>query len=131
MPSEPDWLTADHVIVFNRIAVAATGERHFLRAPDLLESACARPANLWHYDHSADIVQLASSLLFGLARNHPFEQGNKRTAFIASIAFLELNGFAYTCPDDVGQADLLIRAIESHDEEQRWVLATRLFVRPA
>ena len=109
MPSEPRWLTAETAIAFNRALVAETGEPHFVRDNGLLESACARPQNMWVYGGVEDILVLASALAFGIALNHPFEQGNKRTGFACAIDFLETNGFELPAEKD----DALGRAFES------------------
>ena len=87
--------------------VSETGERHFVRQPDLRESAAARPTNLWAYENEEDVVRLAVTLLYGLAKNHAFEQGNKRTALTAALTFIELNGYRWIKEDD--------------DELGRWV----------
>ncbi len=79
MASEPLWLSPDEIEDINRAIVAVTGETFFVRDQGLLESACARPQQHWHYDDQRDVVELAVALLLGVARNHPFEQGNKRT----------------------------------------------------
>jgi death-on-curing protein len=99
LPSEPRWLGADHLIAINKKLVAMTGEPHGLRDRGLLESAAAKPINHWYYGE-ADTVPLALSLLVGIARNHPFVQGNKRTALAAADAFLHLNGWELAVPDD-------------------------------
>ena len=99
MPSEPRWLGADHLIAINRDLVARTSEPYGLRDLGLLESAAARPINRWHYGER-DTVPLAFSLLIGIARNHPFLQGNKRTALAAADIFLYLNGWELVVPDD-------------------------------
>jgi death-on-curing protein len=87
LANEPVWLTADHLIEFNELEVAATGEPHVVRDMSGLESAIGRPINHWHYGET-DVVALAVALLLGVARNHPFLQGNKRTAFAAADYFL-------------------------------------------
>jgi death on curing protein len=99
LPSEPRWLGADHLIAINRDLVARTGEPYGLRDRGLLESAAARPINRWHYGER-DTVPLAFSLLIGIARNHPFLQGNKRTALAAADILLYLNGWELVVPDD-------------------------------
>lgn len=86
------------IIEINQDAVAATGEPFFLRDQALLESALASPQNHWQYGEE-DIAVLAVSLLSAIARNHPFVQGNKRTAFTAAMMFLELNGYEFTHED--------------------------------
>ena len=80
MPNRPIWLSPDDIVELNRLVVEGTGVPFFLRDRGLLEGACHRPINLFDYQGVDDIVTLAVALLFGLARNHPFVQGNKRTA---------------------------------------------------
>lgn len=99
MQNEPIWLSAADIVQINKMEVAETGERHFLRQPDLLESATARPINLFAYENEEDIVRLAVTLLYGLAKNHAFEQGNKRTALTAALTFIEVNGYRWTKED--------------------------------
>ena len=108
--NEPVWLTADLLIEFNELDVSATGEPHVLRDLGGLESAIARPVNHWHYGE-ADVVALAVALLLGIARNHPFLQGNKRTAFAAADYFLYLNGYDLTVEDSEALADVIVDAI--------------------
>lgn len=59
----------------------------------MLESALARPRNKHAYANDVDLATLAAAYAFGLAKNHPFADGNKRTAFIAAYVFLNLNGY--------------------------------------
>lgn len=66
---------------------------------DLLESALARPRNAAAYE-SADLATQAATLLWGIVRNHPFRDGNKRTALIATVAFLDVNGYTVQMTDD-------------------------------
>ena len=65
----------------------------------LLDSAVSRPQNHWGYGEQ-DIVCLAAYLLSGLARNHSFQQGNKRTGAVAALMFLDFNGYQWTLRDD-------------------------------
>jgi death-on-curing protein len=99
LPSEPRWLSAAHVVEMNKDLVARTGEPHGVRDMGLLESAIARPMHHWHYSE-AEIAPLAVALLLGIAKNHPFVQGNKRTALVAADAFLHLNGYDLAVPDE-------------------------------
>lgn len=89
MPAEPRWLSLERLIKINRAEVEATGERHLLRDPGLLESAWAKPRNRHLYQGEADVVRLAVALLDGICQNHCFEQGNKRTAEDDLVAFLK------------------------------------------
>jgi len=64
-----------------------------VRDEGLLDSALAKPHNVFAYANDVDIFRLAASYAFGIARNHPFIDGNKRTALAASAAFLDRNGW--------------------------------------
>jgi len=70
-----------------------------VRDEGLLESALGRCVNKAMYEPDASIAELAAALAFGLAKNHPFNDGNKRIALIASFAFLELNGARLTATE--------------------------------
>ena len=65
-----------------------------------LDAALARPRNLWAYDPTVDLADLAAAYGFGLCRGHPFADGNKRVAFVTMIVFLGLNGLAFTADED-------------------------------
>jgi death-on-curing protein len=82
-----------------------------------LIGACQRPNNHWHYDGIEDIVSLSVVLLFGIAKNHPFIQGNKRTGFAAMVMFLQDNGYELSVSDDVRLADDIIKVIEGKMSE--------------
>ena len=127
MPSEPVWLTAAQLILINRQLVAATGEPFVLRDKALLESACARPQNHWSYGER-DMAKLICALLFGVARNHPFAQGNKRTAFAAAVIFAEGNGYVVDAPDTAAFADQIVAVIDGSASEAAFVTAFRDFL---
>ncbi len=97
---EPRWLIAAEV---ERLHVAS-GERFGgatgLRDRALLESALARPRHRYAYGDQPDLFSLAAEYAFGIARNHAFLDGNKRTALLAVRAFLFLNG-QHFAPDEV------------------------------
>ena len=120
MPNEPSWLPADLITSFNELVVADTGEPHVLRDEGALENALAKPKNYWAYGER-DAVVLAVALLIGIARNHPFLQGNKRTAFEAADYFLHLNGYELTIEDSSELADFVIDVINGDVSEQRLV----------
>ena len=100
LPSESRWITFDEIVWINEQAVAQTGEPYALRDSALLESAIARPKNRWYYDGEEDVVRLATNLLYGIAKNHAFEQGNKRTGATAALMFIEANGYRWALPDN-------------------------------
>lgn len=113
MQNEPLWLSVDEVVATNRDLVEETGEPHLIREVGLLESACAVPQNQWAYGGVTDLATLATSLLFAIARNHPFMQGNKWTALLAALQLLELNG--WTLADGIDStefADRIVAVIE-------------------
>ena len=89
--TEPQWLDRSAVEALHAAQVREHGGQLGLRDEGLLESALARPIHVWTYDKSVDLAALAAEYGFGLARNHPFLDGNKRIAFIATNVFLLLN----------------------------------------
>ena len=129
MPNDPRWLPIEVVVEINRTVVTRTGERYFLRDPGLLDSAIARPKNAFAYGEE-DIVVLAVRLLAGLAQAHAFEQGNKRTSFIAMTEFLMINGYDLAIDDTVTWADEVIAPVEHRSTEDDFVRAVRPFVVP-
>lgn len=91
--SEPIWIPKDVAVALHLRQVAEHGGDAGTRDDSLLESALARP--LQRYP-SADLFALAASYATGLAKNHPFIDGNKRTAFVVYRLFLLRNGFTVT-----------------------------------
>lgn len=92
------WLTADVILAIHDEQIAEHGGAEGVRDVALIESALARPHNLAAYA-APDLPALAAALGFGLARNHPFVDGNKRTAFVAIETFLTLNGLDLVASD--------------------------------
>ena len=90
-PKEPTWLTKPALLAILGRLLADYGGASGLRDEGLLESAMASPLNHFQYGET-DIYLLASSYAYALTSNHPFVDGNKRTAFTAAGVFLELNG---------------------------------------
>jgi death-on-curing protein len=84
-----------------------------LRDENLLESALARPRHLFAYESEVDAAGLAAAYGFGIARNHPFVDGNKRTALMAMYVFLGLNG--WTLEADEAEAVRTILALAAGD----------------
>jgi death-on-curing protein len=94
---EPVWLRHDVVLAMHEEALMLHGGSEGVREPGLLESALARPKNLFAYSaQDASIARIAASYARGIIANHPFVDGNKRTAFTASLTFLKLNGLEVT-----------------------------------
>lgn len=90
--TEPHWLDERLVRAIHAEQLAEHGGAKGVRDGGLLASAIARPRNKAVYP-SADLFELAAAYAFGLARTHPFVDGNKRTALVASFTFLAINGW--------------------------------------
>jgi len=87
---EPIWLGTDIALAIHDRQLAEHGGPSGVRDQGLLESALAKPVNKWDYGES-DLCTLAAAYAFGVARNHPFIDGNKRTAWVLARTFLVLN----------------------------------------
>jgi death on curing protein len=128
--NEPHWLSPEEVIAIDRDVVTQTGEPFLLHRAALLHSALDRPFNHWHYGSEDDVVTLAAVLLLGIVQNHPFEQGNKRTALVAALIFLELNGYRFEVDDEIYLADLIRSAAAKKVSEPDFVRIIRTFIAP-
>jgi len=95
--NEPVWIRLDVVLRMHDEALMLHGGAEGVRDPGLLESALARPKNLFAYTgQGISLAQLAASYAKGIIANHPFVDGNKRTAYTVSVTFLKLNGLELT-----------------------------------
>lgn len=113
---EPEWLSKALILAVHDEQLAEHGGGTGVRDDGLLESALARPQNRLAYDAAADMATLAAAYAFGLARNHPFTDGNKRTAFVAAEVFLDLNGMTLTASDEECVLSMLRLAAGEIDE---------------
>jgi death on curing protein len=91
--SPPVWIDARAILFLHDESLAMFGGARGLRDPGLFDSALMRPVNQHLYKPDSDIAELAAAYAFGLAKNHPFVDGNKRTAFLALGLFVALNGW--------------------------------------
>ncbi len=89
---EPVWLSSRLVLAIHSGVVSGFGGVRGLRDKALLESALARPHNLWAYTSEPNLHALAAAYAQGICQNHPFVDGNKRTAFLSAAVFLVVNG---------------------------------------
>ena len=89
--TEPEWLSLDIALAVHDRQLAEHGGPTGVRDQGMLESALARPLNQWTYGED-DLCALAAAYAYGIARNHPFTDGNKRTAWVFARLFLMLNG---------------------------------------
>ena len=122
--SEPEWLGRDIVVAIHDEQIAAHGGAAGLRDEGLLLSALERARNKWQYEQ-AGLAQLAAAHAFGIARNHPFIDGNKRTALLALYTFLGINGIDLRAPEAEAAAIILALAAGEVGEEglARWIAA--------
>ena len=97
--NEPKWLKLGAVAHIHSLLLAEHGGPGGTRDEALLQSALDRPKNRFAYDTKSTLHDLAASYTFGIARNHPFVDGNKRTAFVCGALFLELNGLLVTASE--------------------------------
>lgn len=94
---EPEWVRRDVVLRIHEESLKEHGGPEGVRDQGLLESALARPKNLFVYaEKQSSLAQSAAAYARGITANHPFVDGNKRTAFLVSVTFLRLNGLALT-----------------------------------
>jgi death on curing protein len=119
---EPTWLTIDQVLDAHSEQLALFGGPDGVRDLGLLESALDRLRNKHAYGET-DLAALAAAYAFGISRNHPFVDGNKRTAFTALIMFLGRNGLDLDAPVAEATAVMLGLADGSVGEEEvaRWI----------
>jgi death on curing protein len=111
------WITRAVAIAAHAEQLAEHGGGEGVRDLGLLEGAMARPQNLSQYGEP-DIAELAASYAFGIARNHPFVDGNKRTAAVVSETFLVLNGGSLLASDaELVVAFVALAAGELSEEE--------------
>jgi death on curing protein len=89
---EPEWVATEVILAIHEAQLAEHGGATGIRDKVLLESALARPKNLYAYSEKVSLNLLAAALALGIAKNHAFVDGNKRTAWVAGALFLELNG---------------------------------------
>ena len=109
--TEPLWIDMRDALALHDRLLALHGGAPGVRDHALLNSALARPQQLYAYADAPDLLDLAAAYTAGVVRNHPFIDGNKRTGFVVGILFLELNGARFTAPEaEAAQAVLALAA---------------------
>jgi death on curing protein len=117
--SEPVWIRLDVVLAMHNEALIQHGGAEGVRDLGLLESALARPKNVFAYSNpEPSLGRLAAAYAKGIVANHPFVDGNKRTAFTVSVTFLRLNGLDLTATQDDRYLTFLGLADGSLSEDQ-------------
>jgi death-on-curing protein len=120
--NEPVWLPLDLVLAIHESQLRKFGGPGGVRDMGALESALGRPVNCWAYEGS-DLSTLAAAYGFGIARNHPFVDGNKRAALLSIVAFLGLNGIDFVA--DEAEAAVIIYDLAAGTVDEgglaRWI----------
>jgi len=122
--TEPVWLTTDLVLAIHERQLREFGGPSGVRDAGALESALGRPKNRWAYE-GGDFARLAAAYGFGIARNHPFVDGNKRAALLSIVTFLGLNDIEFTASE--AKAAVMIRDLAAGEIDEdgltRWIAA--------
>jgi death-on-curing protein len=123
--NEPLWVSKKAVLAMHSAQLAEPGGSDGIRDETLLDSALAKPRNVFAYADQPDIFRLAASYAFGIARNHAFVDGNKRTALVVSLTFLSRNGWDVVAPKENVYFTFLHLADGSLTEEELTVWFTK------
>jgi death-on-curing protein len=120
---EPYWLTRVVLDAIHIDQIREHGGLPGVRDENVLESALARPQQKWHYGAAVDVPMLAAAYAFGLVKNHPYRDGNKRVGFLAMVTFLGINGHELLATDAEVVAEILALADGrvSEDELADWI----------
>lgn len=116
--NRPIWVERSAALQLHAESLVVHGGAVGIRDVGLLESALARPLNLHAYDPDADAAALAAAYAFGIIRNHPFVDGNKRTGFLCAALFLEANGFRFMASEAEVIGETLALAASEIDEAE-------------
>jgi death-on-curing protein len=117
--SEPVWIREIDAIHLHTQQISLFGGSTGVRDLGLLQSALARPLNLWVYsDSRPSLPKLAATYASGISSNHPFLDGNKRTAMMVSFVFLDKNGLEVTATQEDAFHTVLALAAGELTEEQ-------------
>ncbi len=115
---EPAWVERLVIDAIHLEQLREHGGLPGIRDENALESALARPRHRWHYEPKTDVATLAAAYAWGLARNHPFRDGNKRVAFLTMAVFIELNGYQLAVSEDEVVRVMLAVAEGSNSEHE-------------
>ena len=120
--SEPVWLTVEMIVAIHEAQLVEHGGPPGIRDQGMLESALGRPRNKWAYE-IGHLAAMAAAYGYGIARNHPFVDGSKRTSLMAIFVFLGLNGVDFDVPEADFAAIILSLAAGEVNEEglTRWL----------
>jgi len=119
----------DVVLAYHDLLLARHGGSSGIRDQGMLDSALGRPINLFNYEEPS-LIQLSASYAYGLIKNHPFVDGNKRIAFATAVLFLELNGRKFNATEVDAVLNTLALAASEIDESKfsEWLEANSTIV---
>ena len=122
---DPVWIDERDSLALHDRLLALDGGAAGVRNLGLLQSALARPQQLYAYGDDPDTVDMAAAYMVGIARNHPFVDGNKRTAFVVGVLFLEINAYRFSASEEDTTQAILGLAEGTIDEASfiRWLRA--------
>ncbi len=113
---KPVWILHQVVLAIHDVLLAEFGGASGIRDESLLESALARPLNLWSYEKPT-LFRLATAYTHGIVKNHPFVDGNKRTGYVIGGIFLERNGQNLKASEEEATAAIMALASNAITEE--------------
>ena len=116
--NEPIWLDSQDLYVLHNQLLARFGGLEGNRDEGLLESALYRPVQKFQYEPKSTLPELAASYSYGIARNHPFFDGNKRSALLAAIVFLGINGMKLHATEEEAVLETLALAAGERTEDE-------------
>jgi death-on-curing protein len=118
----PLWMDRATTLAIHDMMMAEHGGLAGVRDEGMLESALGRPENLFHYG-TPTLPEMAAAYAFGIIRNHPFNDGNKRTGFLVAATFLEVNGLNFFATEESVVVSTLALAAQEWDEAAyaRWL----------
>lgn len=113
---EPVWIDSRDALALHNRVVALFGGSDEVLDISLLESALARPQQIFAYAESPGIFEMAAGYTAGIVRNHPFVDGNKRTGFLIGVLLLELNGYRFGATEENAARAMIALASGALDE---------------
>lgn len=127
--NEPLWMSEEIVRVIHQDQIRQHGGSSGVRDENLLPASLARPRHLFTYEQP-DLFDLAAAYGYGLAKNHPFIDGNKRTAFAVMATFLLVNGYLLDVPekDVVQMMERLASDRETQEHLAQWLRKNSVFI---
>jgi death-on-curing protein len=122
---EPVWIRLREALAIHERLLALYGGAEGLRDEGLLESALARPQQIYAYGDDPDLADLSAALTAGVVWNHPFVDGNKRTGFLLGVLFIELSGLEFVAKEADATQAVLSLASKTLDEVgyRNWLCA--------